>query len=240
MKIVRLIGTIWVILGVCFIIWQWNSYRAQGFDASILQNSSTVKVTDNDSSIVFTPTTVVRKVLVFFPGALVEPEAYAPLLRKVAEAGYKAVIVKMPFRQAQYGYSSKETIGLFSDPKMKYCLAGHSKGAAMAAKFVFKNLAKVDGLVLIGTTHPWDFDLSSANIPVLKIYGTEDGVADAPQIMDNKSLLPKSTQFFPVKGGNHAQFSYYGYQLGDHPASISREKQQAITLRILLEYLKEM
>ena len=197
-------------------------------------------VTDSDSSIVFTPRTAIRKVLVFFPGALVEPEAYAPLLRKVAETGYKAVIVKMPFRQAQYGYSSREIIALLSDPTVKYCLAGHSKGAAMAAKFVFEHLAKVDGLVLIGTTHPKDFDLSSAKIPVLKIYGTEDGVADVPQIMANKSLLPKNTQYFPVEGGNHAQFAYYGSQLGDHHALISREKQQVITLRALLKFMKTM
>jgi len=238
MKIVKFIGTAWVILGACFIVWQWYSYRAQGFDASILQNSSTVTV--NDSRIVFTPKTAIKKVLIFFPGALVDPEAYAPLLRKVAEAGYKAVIVKMPFRQAQHGYNSREIIGLFSDHTLKYCLAGHSKGAAMAAKFVFEKLANVDGLVLIGTTHPRDFDLSTLNIPVLKVYGTEDGVADVPQIMANKKLLPKATQFIKVDGGNHAQFAYYGSQLGDHHSLISREKQQLITLNALLEFMNKM
>jgi len=240
MKIVRIIGTVWVILGVCFIIWQWYSYRARGFDSSILHNSSTVTVNNSDSSIVFTPRTPVKKILIFFPGALVEPEAYAPLLRKVAEAGYKAIIVKMPFRQAQYGYKKAETIGLFADTKLKYCLAGHSKGAAMAAKFVYKKRANVDGLVLIGTTHPRDFDLLAAKIPVLKIYGTEDGVAEAVNVLDNKKLLPKNTNFVRIEGGNHAQFAYYGSQLGDHAPLIARDKQQLLTLSALLEFLNKM
>jgi len=109
----------------------------------------------------------------------------------------------------------------------------------MAAKFVFNKLAEVDGLVLIGTTHSRDFDLSKLNIPVLKVYGTEDGVADVPQILANKGLLPKDTRFFSVEGGNHAQLAYYADQLGDHSGSISREKRQQITPYVLLEFINK-
>ena len=38
--------------------------------------------------------------LVFFPGALVEARAYAPLARAVAQAGYRATIVELPRRGA--------------------------------------------------------------------------------------------------------------------------------------------
>jgi hypothetical protein len=39
--------------------------------------------------------------------------------------------------------------------------------------------------------------------------------------------------------GNHAQFGYYGSQLGDGRADISREQQQALTVAAILEALGE-
>ena len=49
----------------------------------------------------------------------------------------------------------------------------------------------------------------------------------------------KTTKFIKIHGANHAQFGYYGYQLGDNSAKISREKQQAETLKNILEFIKE-
>ena len=240
MRILKTAGALWLAAGLAFITWQWNTYRAHGIDNSVFQNSDSVTVTDNSGLITFSPSVAPTKTLIFFPGALVAPEAYAPLMRKIAEAGYEAVLVKMPFRMAQYGYDRPEVIRLFADPEMKYCLAGHSKGAAMAASFVAQNTAQIDALVLIGTTHPRDFDLSGITIPVAKIYGTEDGVAQTAKVMENKKLLPSQTKFTPIKGGNHSQFAYYGNQIGDNPASISRTTQQELTLAALLQTLKEM
>jgi hypothetical protein len=37
-----------------------------------------------------------------------------------------------------------------------------------------------------------------------------------------------------IDGGNHSQFGYYGFQLGDHRATVSRAEQQAQTIRALL------
>jgi len=48
----------------------------------------------------------------------------------------------------------------------------------MAAQFVYENPGLINKLVLIGTTHPRDISLADSKIPVLKIYGSKDGVAD--------------------------------------------------------------
>lgn len=37
-----------------------------------------------------------------------------------------------------------------------------------------------------------------------------------------------------IDGGNHSQFGYYGFQLGDWPATIGREEQQRRTLDALI------
>jgi hypothetical protein len=44
----------------------------------------------------------------------------------------------------------------------------------------------------------------------------------------------------PIKGGNHAQFGWYGAQEGDNPATISREEQQAQILTATLALLSKL
>lgn len=92
-------------------------------------------------------------------------------------------------------------------------------------------------MVLVGTTHPEQDDLSSLALPVTKVYASNDGVAPTERILSNKGLLPKDTQWVEIKGGNHSQFGHYGHQLFDGKAFISRERQQAATRSALLEAL---
>jgi len=99
-------------------------------------------------------------------------------------------------------------------------------GGAVAAQFVHEDPKRIRGLILIGTTHPRDFDLSSFAGDVTKVYGTEDLVARQAQSEANKKLLPAGTTWVRVEGGNHAQFGFYGTQFGDGKATISRERQQ--------------
>jgi hypothetical protein len=42
----------------------------------------------------------------------------------------------------------------------------------------------------------------------------------------------------PIAGGNHSQFGYYGFQLGDWPATISRADQQRLTRDALVAALR--
>ena len=111
-------------------------------------------------------------------------------------------------------------------------------GAKMAAQFVYENPALIDKLILIGTTHPRDISLAESKIPMMKIYGSNDGVADEKSIFENKSKLPPATNFVKIDGANHSQFGYYGFQLGDNPAAISREEQQTATLKHILAFVK--
>jgi hypothetical protein len=162
---------------------------------------------------------------IFYPGGLVDPAAYAPLIKQVSERGIMTVIVLMPLDLAVFGASkARDVIAAYPDIE-HWIIAGHSLGGSMAAGFVKDNPAAAEGLVLLASYPASSADLSGLPIEVVSVYGTEDGVAgDKPAA--SMSRLPPGTELVVIDGGNHAQFGDYGTQRGDGTASISREDQQ--------------
>ncbi len=137
-----------------------------------------------------------------------------------------------------WGYN--EIKGIFNLDTGKYILGGHSQGAKMAAQFVFENPKLMQGLFLLGTSHPRDFDLSNSTLPTVKIYAELDGLASVAEVMENKDKLPKNTSLIPLKGGNHSQFGYLGTLLTDKTAQIDLYEQQAFTLDVLISFFYEI
>ena len=92
----------------------------------------------------------------------------------------------------------------------------------------------------MGTSHPKDtaFDLSNSSLAVTKIYATNDGLASMGEVEANAIYLPANTTWVLIEGGNHSQFGYYGAQLGDDTATISREQQQELMVEAILAALK--
>lgn len=233
----KIFKTVWVLLGVSFFIWMVISMNAKGFEDEVFADSALVNVNRTEDFTSFTPTVSYQNVVFFYPGALVDPDAYAPLCRKIAENGHQVLLINMPWRMATKGYTKIKEMDLLADTTRQHILAGHSQGGKMAAQFVYENPKAIDQLILLGTTHPRDVDLSSFQIPVLKIYASNDGVASPQKVIANKSKLPPSAQFVLIEGGNHSQFGYYGFQLGDSRATTSREQQQALILEHILAFI---
>jgi hypothetical protein len=231
--------TLWIVLGLLFCGWIVLAYQAQGVDNTFLQSGKGISVDDNNDYISFTPESKYKTCLIFYPGALVDPVAYVPLCHSISDRGVQVFLIKMPWRLASYGYNKPKELDLFTDTGKSYVLAGHSQGAKMAAKFALENPGLIDKLILLGSSHPRDFSLADMNIPVLKIYGSKDGVADEKSTLKNKSKLPPATKYVRIDGANHSQFGYYGFQLGDNKAGISREEQQAILLSEMLKFIEK-
>tara|TARA_R110002126_G_scaffold14765_3_gene61336 strand:- start:12241 stop:12684 length:444 start_codon:yes stop_codon:yes gene_type:complete len=120
----------------------------------------------------------------------------------------------------------------------KWIVAGHSRGGRMAANYASKYPQTLSGMILLGTSHPKEKDLTNLSFPVLKISASEDGLASPSEIEQFSDNLPSSTNFVMIEGGNHSQFGYYGYQFGAGSALISREQQQEIILKEILNYLR--
>jgi pimeloyl-ACP methyl ester carboxylesterase len=116
--------------------------------------------------------------------------------------------------------------------------SGHSLGGALAARLARAGAPRLSALVLIGTTHPKEEDLSALQMPVTKVYGSNDGVAPPDRVRANQKLLPPGTTWIEIPGGNHSQFGRYGHQLFDGTATISREQQESITRAAILEALR--
>jgi pimeloyl-ACP methyl ester carboxylesterase len=121
-------------------------------------------------------------------------------------------------------------------------IAGHSRGGALAARFVAERAqpagTPLDGLILIGTTHPRDHDLSTVPFPVLRIVASEDCVAPPSAARANAGSLPPETTWVEIAGGNHRQFGYYGWQIGDCAATISREEQHRQVIEAVTGFLR--
>ena len=225
--------------GALFMLWLLYSMQAHHVDESLLQSDYQVNYENKDDYYSYTPTVNYNEVLVFYPGALVQAKAYLPLCREIAKNNIKVYLIKMPWRQATIGYNIPKELNILSETSKTYILAGHSQGGKMAAQFVYENPSLIDKLILIGTTHPREISLANSKIPILKIYGSKDGIADEESILKNKSKLPEHSQFVNIEGGNHSQFGYYGFQLGDNCADIDRKQQHSETLKSIMEFIRK-
>jgi len=224
--------------------WLANTMRTRGVDAALMQSGGGVTIADGTDTLEMRPSTASdRAGLVFICGSGVAARAYVPLLRPVAEAGYTTVIIRLPFRFALLEAHRAEAMARAHRAiaahagVTRWIVAGHSLGAALAARMAGTPSPALAGLILIGTTHPRDRDLSSLEIPVTKIVGTEDGVAPLEGVRKNARLLPASTRWVEIAGGNHSQFGHYGHQLFDGTATVTREHQQEIVRKELLDAL---
>ncbi|MEO5590217.1 MAG: alpha/beta family hydrolase [Gemmatimonadaceae bacterium] len=247
----RRIRAIWLTLGalifVVFTSWSLIAYRASPSARNALVSDSRVEVTRDGKSIRFVPAPSVGRSpvrLLFFPGALVDPVAYAPLARAAAESGCLAIILEVPKRGAFGGADDPELYrrarALVAGPVgvTRWVIAGHSRGGVIAVNLAAQQPPGLAGLVLIGTSHPRDVSLASLAVPVTKIVGTRDGLASPTEVRTNASLLPSSTRWVWIEGGNHSQFGWYGFQPGDRFAEISRDQQHHLTIQALVSALK--
>jgi pimeloyl-ACP methyl ester carboxylesterase len=232
----------WALLST---LWLANTMRTRGVSAQTLQSTATVEVNDRRDVLEFWPRPMNAKTaLIFLCGSGVSAHAYAPLLRPIADAGHPVVIVKLPYRFAPFDAHKEEVMDrvreiIHSLRLHGQCVvAGHSLGAALAARVAQYDSDAIAGLVLIGTTHPKEENLSTLSMPVTKVYGTNDGVAPADRVLANQARLPKHTQWIEIRGGNHSQFGHYGHQLLDGKATLTRDEQQALTRTAIMEALE--
>ncbi|MGH9457326.1 MAG: alpha/beta hydrolase [Thermoanaerobaculia bacterium] len=224
------------------------SFQACGVDDDVLRSGGGIEITETEETIAFVPAgRESAPGLLFLPGGMVEPHAYAPLLRRVAEAGHPAILVKLPSLGGRHAFGEEgrnEAAGrarraLERAPgTAPWLVAGHSLGGAIAARVARNPPPRMGGLALLATTHPRDFTLADYDGPVAKIYATRDGVAPLAKMKANAANLPPSTRWIAIEGGNHSQFGYYGFQLLDGRATISREAQQTQVLHAVVAMLR--
>jgi dienelactone hydrolase len=195
---------------------------------------------DTEPSLTFAPAQGdVEAGIVLYTGARVPPEAYAPLAREIAAAGYLVVLPQLPLNFAIFDANAAAAVIAEAPEVSTWAVGGHSLGGSMAARFADTS-SEVGGLVLLAAYPEGSLDLSDAELDVLAVSGTADEIATPAEIDDGLTRLPGDTVDLRLDGGNHAQFGWYGEQSGDGVATMSRETQTEATAAAIVALLEAM
>lgn len=227
-----------LLLVIGFVGWALDTSDPMPDAITALRSDGQVRV-EQGRWLVFAPVSTTPSTgLIFYPGAKVDPRAYAGSARSIAEQGYLVVIVPMPLNLAVFAPNrAAEVIAMYPDVQ-HWAVGGHSLGGAMAARFAHRQPDLVEGLVL-WAAYSAD-DLSQRELQAVSIYGTRDGLATEAQVVASSRLLPAATRSVAITGGNHAQFGSYGPQSGDTPATIDIQTQQAQVVSATVTLLADL
>lgn len=182
---------------------------------------------------------------VFYPGGLVDAQAYAPLMDAVAREGYLAVIAAMPLDLAVLG-SKRAGVIMGRYPGIRnWVLGGHSLGGVMACRYAGSADAPgLAGVILLASYPSKRYRLDHLPLKVMSIFGTLDGLTTLEDIAASKQHLPEGTDFVEIQGGNHSQFCSLARRdqlyRGDNPAAITVAQQQEEIIRAVVHFLKNL
>ena len=233
--------TVALLLGmVGLFFWsQTGTYPARSVAQAAIESTGDVTVSQ-DQFIIFSPAEETQTGLIFYPGGLVEPAAYAPVLSDLAEENILVVITPMPFNLAIFGSGAAQNV-IDDYPYIdRWILAGHSLGGAAAAIFADNHPEQIDAVVFWDSYPPNSASLADDALPVLSIFGTTNGIPNTDSFEDKQNLLPDDTSYIPIEGASHAQFGDYGPQKGDVSPSISLSAQHDQIFEIMLDFINSI
>ena len=169
--------------------------------------------------------------VIFYPGGKVEYTSYLPMLINLANRGIDCYLVEMPFNIAFFGQNSADSI-MNNSSYDHYFIAGHSLGGVVASAYV-NATNNTDGVILLAA-----YPTEKISKPVLSVYGSNDNALNKVKYEAAKPLIKGNFTEVIIKGGNHAQFAYYGNQSGDGKANITAENQQNQTVDAIINFIK--
>lgn len=179
-----------------------------------------------------------KMTVIFYPGALVEPDSYSIWAHQVANAGYTVKIVHFPLNLAIFDVNAADKL---AGKGHNYVIGGHSLGGAMASRYAHSNNNRhLRGIFFLGAYADEKGRLDKTNLSVLSITANHDKVLNWQKYQANKKYLPENTSYQSIKGGNHGGFGSYGHQKGDGQATISNANQQKQIASLLIRWLNSV
>lgn len=206
-----------------------------------MQDSAYVDVENQWHYIRFKPLGASPKNVCFaiYPGALIDPKAYAPYGQALAAQGYHSYILKVPFGLALFEPNAANDAKADSLAQ-QYCdsfvIAGHSLGGVVATDYIDNH--PEDGLVLLASYPNETTSIADQSTIVSSIYGTNDCQTTPADIAASEDNLPPGTHFLEIPGGNHQQFAWYEEDVAaECQASVPRQYQFDIIIAEILDVL---
>lgn len=240
----RIILIVLAAIIVTIAVWgiQWATFSRPPLPEAIaaLENNDLVTVTLNPW-LTFSPTqSAPTTALIFYPGGRIDPRGYASLMQEIASKGYLIVVPEMPLNMAPFDANIADDIQA-SHPEIKHwVIGGHSVGGTIAAQYASKHPETIDGLVIWASYPANNADLSERSLPVTLIYGSLDPRVNAESVAKRQSLLPPSTHYIQIEGGDHHQFGAYEITPEEHHATISMSAQHDKIIEATLTLLSEV
>lgn len=227
-----------VLAAAGLVVWSAVGTYAPGPVArGAMESDGMVRVVE-DGFIRFLPTQDSGEIgLVFYPGGLVDPIAYAPVLRRIAEQGIPVFITPMPLNLGILNTGAANRVFEEYPTIDRWVLAGHSLGGASAGIFASANPELIDALVFWDSYPPASANLSDLDLAVLSIHGTTKGVPNTDSFDEQRRLLPSDTLYAPIEGASHAQFGDYGPQAGDVVPEMSLDEQHQAVFELMMDFL---
>ncbi|MBI9014324.1 MAG: alpha/beta fold hydrolase [Clostridiales bacterium] len=230
-----------IVIPIIFLLLVFNllfnsSYKATDNALNALESTDTLKFYSDDY-ISFIPISHNEIGIIMYPGGKVEHEAYAPLMRDLADQGYSTFIAKMPLDLAIFGKNKASEIIEENNTINQWYIMGHSLGGVMAAQYAYENQETISGLILLASYPQEKHDFSNTDMEVLSILGNLDGLIDLDTYKETKAFLPEDTMYITIDGGNHAQMGTYGKQKKDLPATLTPEEQEYLIIESIMEFI---
>lgn len=221
-----------VTLFAAFVVYASVYYHADETAKNALESDDNVVVSKTDYGYLFDGYSE-DTALIFYPGAKVEEESYAPLLHLLASKGVDVCLIETPLRFAFFGMNKADSV-ISQTNYSSYYIGGHSLGGVIAANYAAENTDIFDGVVLLAAypTKQLEDDLKE-----ITIYGTADNVLSMERFEKYRGYSPSDAVELAIPGANHAQFGNYGEQSGDGKAEISAEEQQEKTADYIIEQI---
>lgn len=234
-----ILSIIVVLLGLLvggFFLYVNNYYKADSDAVEALKSNDDVTVINNEEYISFIPKDNYNNAIIFYQGAKVEAEAYAPLLKLLAENDIACYAIKTTFRLSFFD------VGDYSDiyhkekhDNINYYVMGHSLGgviSSIAAK-KYSNICR--GIILLASY--LNSDISDTALKVLSIYGSNDQILNMDSYENSKEYAPDNFIERRIDGGIHSYFGSYGIQNGDGKPYIEKAFQIEKTKDYIIEFI---
>ncbi|WP_344090780.1 alpha/beta hydrolase [Microbacterium deminutum] len=217
------LGAIIVLAVIALVVYsQVGVMAAEPEPLAAMRADPAIHIVDDSAAIVLTPASGANgDGLVFYPGAKVDPWAYAAKLSGLVAEGATVVIVKPWLNLALFDLRPVSTFTALAPEVDQWAVGGHSLGGVKACQVA----GDVGRLILFASYCATD--ISGTPIPVLSIAGSEDGLSTPQKIADNRHLLPADADLVEIAGASHSSFGDYGLQPGDGTPTISDEDMTA-------------
>ena len=183
-----------------------------------------------------------RMGVIVYPGAYVDIRGYVPTLRPIAAAGYRVVVVPMPFELAIFGINSALDVEAANPDIKRWAIIGHSVGGAMAALFAGRHVDATEGLIIWDSYPPSAAHLGDFPKPVWLIHRATPNGEPPASFSNNRYLFPRDSHWVPIPGGIHMYFGSFvgGGYVEDWAPNIDRAQQRRLVVAATIQALAQI